>query len=547
MLMYIKFVKNYLKKYIKTIILIEILLLGQVIAKVFVPKVFSIIIDINLPAKDRRALNICVLILALLYIGDAILGYLQSYLIAVVQGDLGERLRKELNGKVGKWKFEIFDQVGLADVIARYGKEVEIIKRNIAYLITNFFKNIFTLLMGSVVFFSTNPCICFITILISMIYLINNIVWGKKIKAVALENIENNAESLECITENYKSVLLTKSYNINNFFNQKFDDIYKKQYNSEIKLMSLKSANIYAGFIILSFICIFIWLIGGHAMIRGNITIGEIIALINYQGMIVNPMNSFSTFINNLEEAKVSIERIMEYLDLEEEVAGGLELDRVNEIKLVQVDFTYKNREKVLSKMCFSISRGEVVALVGRSGSGKSTIGKLLINLYKPDSGVVLLNGISVSQYNVYRVRDKILFISQESLFLHDTILNNLKMYRAVQYREIEYYCDELDIKNEITEMPLRYNTVIDINTGNLSGGQKKRLEIVRGLVRNADMYIFDEVESSLDEKRRILFWNIIRKLKQQGKLIIIITHYAQETKYFDKIIDLDRNKNSDT
>ena len=69
----------------------------------------------------------------------------------------------------------------------------------------------------------------------------------------------------------------------------------------------------------------------------------------------------------------------------------------------------------------------------------------------------------------------------------------------------------------------------------------------MRGLVRNADMYIFDEVESSLDEKRRILFWNIIRKLKQQGKLIIIITHYAQETKYFDKIIDLDRNKNSDT
>lgn len=542
--MYIKFLKCYLKPYSTKIIIIEMLVLGQVIIKVFVPRILSIMIDINIPMEDSRALGRSIFTLSLLYFSDAFLGFSQSYLMAVVQGNLGMTLRKEINAKMGKWKFVYFDQINLEDILNRHEKGVELIKRNISYLITNFFKNIFMLLVGSVALFKINPSICLATIIISVIYLQSNLIFGKKIKKVALKNIQNNAEVLGYSTENYQNALLTRTYNAREYFERRFDSICKKQYASEISLASLKAANIYSSFLILSLVSIIIWLIGGHKVIIGSMTIGKIVALINYQGMIANPMNSFSVFINSLEEAKTSIEKITEYINLDDERSGGLELKQVINIKFSAVCFSYKNREKVLSNINFSVSKGETIALVGCSGSGKSTIGKLLIGLYEVDYGCIYINDIPLSSYNLRDIRDKIVFVSQESLFFHDSILKNIDLQEESIFSDILHYCDVVDIKDEILEMPSQFNTKISGIGGNISGGQKKRLEIVRSLLKNADVYIFDETESSLDRKRRILFWYIIEQLRIQGKIIIAITHHFEEHQHFDKIINLDNDSN---
>ena len=232
--------------------------------------------------------------------------------------------------------------------------------------------------------------------------------------------------------------------------------------------------NIYSGFLILILITIFIWLLGGYNVVAGRITVGEIEALINYQGMVANPMNSFSVFFNSIEEAKTSINRIMEYIDYENEQSGEMKLESISTIEFSKVYFSYRNREKVLSDINFTVNRGEKILLVGRSGSGKSTIGKLFLGLYKQESGCIYINNRPLHCYSISDVREKITFISQESIFFNDTILKNIDLQEKSKFEDIIYYCSILDIKDEICEMPLQFNTVIDGNGGNLSGGQKK-------------------------------------------------------------------------
>ena len=183
------------------------------------------------------------------------------------------------------------------------------------------------------------------------------------------------------------------------------------------------------------------------------------------------------------------------------------------------------------------INKGQIVGIYGSSGCGKSTLIKLLLGLYAPTSGEIYFNDYRLSELNLYSVRDKISAVMQDSLFYMGTIAENILFDEEDVTQNCVRICKSLDIYNEIVRMQDQWDTELTSNASNLSGGQKKRLDLVRALTKAPDILILDESTSPLDEERRRRLYDTLQSIKKE-MIIIVITH-NNDYEIFDKIINL--------
>ncbi|MDU2592176.1 MAG: ATP-binding cassette domain-containing protein, partial [Paeniclostridium sordellii] len=273
--------------------------------------------------------------------------------------------------------------------------------------------------------------------------------------------------------------------------------------------------------------------------------------LLTFDALLAYFLTPIENIINlqpTVQTALVAAERLSEILDLELEKSEQEDKKiKPNTIKgnieFKNVDFRYGTRQLILKDINMTIKKGERIALVGESGSGKTTLAKLLLNFYKCEKGEILVNDYNLLDINIESLRDKIAYISQETFLFNGTILENLMLGNPyLTYEEVIDACEKAQIHDFINSLPLRYNTLVEENGSNFSGGQKQRLSIARAILRKPEILIMDEATSNLDSITEKAIERTIHKFSE-GMTTIIIAHRLSTIMRCDNIYILEKGE----
>lgn len=534
---YKHFLKNYVfiqKKYFVLVCFITVL---QSVVSMCIPLTSRELLDNAFPNRNMQLFTTMVIVMLSCYFMVAVLNVLKDYLLAHIAESISLKLRTQLNSKISVMKYSYFDEHNLSEVLSKYNKEVDTVKENCGYMLVKTLSNVVTFILASAMIIVLDWRIMVVSMVLLFLYILNNQYWGKKVKALAEKSMECNEEAIGSLTENYRNVLITKLYSAYEYVNEKFHANYAKQYNTQMNLEVVYSVNINSGGLLIYLLAGLIWLIGGFGIINGVLTIGTVTALINYQGMLISPMAFFSEFNNSYQGTVIALKRLYSVLYFEEENNEGTAIrsNNIEKVEFHDVSFRYRKDVPVLDHVNIQLRKGNIVGFIGGSGCGKSSLVKMMLRLYAPYKGTISIDGEKIQDISINSLRNRIAFVAQDSLFFRGSILENLKMGNVVDNTKLIEYSKLLDLYDEIVRLPKKWDTELNAGTSNLSGGQKKRLDVLRALMKESDIIIFDESTASIDIERRKRLFEILDKIKQE-KIIIFITHNIEECVYCDQI-----------
>ncbi|MEM4610841.1 MAG: ABC transporter ATP-binding protein, partial [Thermoproteota archaeon] len=286
---------------------------------------------------------------------------------------------------------------------------------------------------------------------------------------------------------------------------------------------------------------------GGFQAIRGEISLGQLVTFTMYLGMLIWPIMSIGFVLSRYAEAMVSARRIFEVLDTEPEVKekpGAIELKNVRgEVCFKDVVFGYDMDKPILKGMSFTVKPGEKVALVGATGSGKSTVIKLIPRFYDPQEGCILIDGVDIRDVKISSLRRNIGIVHQDVFLFPTTIRENIAYGKPnATQEEIERAAKAARIHDFITSLPKGYDTVIGERGVTLSGGQRQRLAIARALLVNPAILILDDSTSSVDAETEKEIYESLRELVK-NKTVFIVTQRLSTLKLSERIIVIEDGK----
>jgi ATP-binding cassette subfamily B protein len=286
---------------------------------------------------------------------------------------------------------------------------------------------------------------------------------------------------------------------------------------------------------------------GGRLILAGTLSAGSLIVFIWYLGKMYKPMQDFAKMTDAYSKAAVGYERIREVLDTKsgvEDQPGARPAPRFQgEVEFEQVNFSYAPGQPVLTDINFKIEAGQMTALVGPTGAGKTTIASLIARFYDPDSGVVKIDGRDLHEFQQKSLRDQISFVLQENVLFHATIRENIAYGKLeATPEEIVDAAERANAHEFISQLPKGYDTVVGERGATLSGGQRQRIAIARAIIRDTAILILDEPSSGLDAASEKLVFEAIERLIE-GKTAIVIAHRFSTVRRANAILVVDNGR----
>lgn len=300
---------------------------------------------------------------------------------------------------------------------------------------------------------------------------------------------------------------------------------YLPVYDLAVKTNRIKQSYKLTELLAKYFISIAVFVYSSNQILTGNMTVGEFTVLNTYVGMLISGISGFLTLGSSYEDAKVSLNRVMELMGSETETDGDINIGKVNSIVLNNLTFRYNDSADFLfNNINFTFEAGKIYALTGCNGSGKSTLFLLLLGLLKNYSGQILYNGLNISDINMYLARKKkIAVVTQNPEFFYETVSDNLDS-ADIPYNLIQRYASICNLDSWFEDLGKNINTRSFTSVSNLSGGEKQRFSIFQALVKGVDVMLLDEPSSALDNNSVEKLAHILQQEKKD-KIIIIITH----------------------
>lgn len=503
------------------------------------------IIDTYVPDQMRSTLGIISIGLVIVYILQQILSYAQEYLLLV----LGQRLSIDVILSYIKHVFHLpmsfFATRRTGEIVSRFTDANSIIDA-LASTILSIFLDVSTVVIISLVLFSQNTNLFFMTLLALPIYTVIIFAFMKPFEKMNRDTMEANAVLSSSIIEDINGIETIKSLTSESQRYQKIDkefvDYLKKSFTysrAESQQKALKKvAHLLLNVGIL-------WM-GAVLVMDGKMSLGQ---LITYNTLLVyftNPLENIINLQTKLQTAQVANNRLNEvYL-----VASEFEEKKtVEDLSLMKGDMTFKQvhykygyGRDVLSDINLIVPQGSKVAFVGISGSGKTTLAKMMVNFYDPSQGEISLGGVNLNQIDKKALRQYINYLPQQPYVFNGTILENLLLgaKEGTTQEDILRAVELAEIREDIERMPLNYQTELTSDGAGISGGQRQRIALARALLTDAPVLILDEATSSLDiltEKR------IVDNLMALDKTLIFIAHRLTIAERTEKVVVLDQGK----
>ncbi|CEN29931.1 bacteriocin ABC transporter ATP-binding/permease [[Clostridium] sordellii] len=435
----------------------------------------------------------------------------------------------------------------VGEIISRFN-DASNIRQAISGVALTMMIDVFMVLIGGGILYSQSPFLFSLTIIPLVLYGIIVYSFKSNIEKANRETMEKNSKLTSYLIESLNGIETIKAFNSEREVNLETEKRFIKFIKAIFKNECINNMQVSLKSLVKGVFAIAILWIGSIQVLNGKISFGELLTFNALLAYFLTPIENIINLQPTVQTALVAAERLSEILDLELEKSEQEDKkiqpkSLKGNISFKDVDFRYGTRNLILKNINMTIKKGERIALVGESGSGKTTLAKLLLNFYQCEKGEILVNNYNLLDINVEALRDKIAYISQETFLFNGTILENLMLGNPyLTYEEVIDACEKAQIHDFINSLPLRYNTLVEENGSNFSGGQKQRLSIARAILRKPEILIMDEATSNLDSITEKAIERTIHKFSE-GMTTIIIAHRLSTIMRCDNIYILEKGE----
>lgn len=516
-------------------------------ASLYVPWVVKDIIDTVLMDKNTAMLSAISLSIVVIFFGWGLCFYGQTYLMAYAGQSVVIDIRNEMYRKLQELDISFYEKNKTGTIMSYVTNDVAALQGtvidNVIEMVTETF-----VLVGSICMmvyldwkltlftFATFPLVLGVIDF-----------FGKKIRGASHNMQEKSAEITSVLQESISLARVIKSFVREDYEIERFDKQNVANFRASIKnsqLMATLSPSI--EFTAAMGVTAIIWY-GGGQVIAGNTTAGSLIAFLVYAVNISNPVKRLSRIYGNIQKALAAAERVFSILDLpikikEQENAQPLIISK-GEVSFENVSFRYNEDKLVISDFTFSNKQGEMVAIVGPSGGGKSTITNLIPRFYDLADGKILIDGVDITTITLRSLREQIGIVPQENLLFNGSVYENILYGRLDATREEVFTAArDANADNFISELVDGYETMLGDRGVNLSGGQRQRIAIARAILKNPKILILDEATSALDTESEHVVQEALDRL-MLGRTSYVIAHRLSTIARADTILVLEAGK----
>ncbi|WP_431188306.1 peptidase domain-containing ABC transporter [Bacillus thuringiensis] len=503
---------------------------------------FKFLIDDIVTNQLLQTLHIVSVGIIILYVFKVLLSYFRTHLILYLSRRIDIQLMLGYYRHVIGLPMNFFETRKVGEIISRF-MDASKIRDALSTITVTLMIDTLMVTLGAILLYMHSSILFGVTILLVPFYIGIIFTFHKPYQSINREEMESNAKLNSYLVESLNGIATIKSYNAEKevFFQTESRFVNLLRHVFRRGMLSNLQSSIKMGLELIGG-TIIIW-VGAVQVLKGNMTIGELITYNALLAYFLNPIENLISIQPTMQSALVAGERLNEILDLDQE-KSETEDNKVSpkqlsgKIKFSGVSFRYGTRMNVLNNISFSIEPGSQVAFVGESGSGKTTISKLLMHYHSPQQGEIYYDDFHIKEINRNALRDRIAYVSQESFFFSASIYENLcfGLEQQVTLEEIIQVCKLAAVHDFVSELPLRYETLLEENASNLSGGQRQRLAIARALLKKPNILILDEATSNLDSTTEKHITDMLKELGVQGVTVIMIAHRLSTIQHANQI-----------
>ena len=496
--------------------------------------------------KDMRMFVLLPIAIILIFLFKGVFDYCQAYLMNFVGLRIVADMREKLYNHLQTLSLSFFTKTSTGILISRITNDVNLIQGSVSNVITGVLKDAFTIFGLSGVVFYRNWKMAIIALLVFPLAIIPIKEFGKRLRKFSRKSQQRMGSITTFLHETITGNRIVKAFNMEDYEKRRFAEENDRFFEILFKRVRIRAFShplmeLLGGI----GVALMIW-VGGYSVIKGDLTPGTFFSFMTALLMLYAPIRDLNKVNLEVQEGLAAAARVFELLDTLPEIKdeeGASPLPPISKgIQFQRVSFKY-DEEIVLKEIFFEVKVGEVIALVGMSGAGKTSLVNLLPRFYDVDGGQLLIDGHDIRKVSLRSLRDQIGLVTQQTILFNDTVRNNIAYGSlARSNQEIIEAAKAANAHDFIQRLPQGYETIIGEQGVKLSGGERQRLSIARALLKNAPILILDEATSSLDSDSETEIQKALEGL-MKGRTVFVIAHRLSTIRNAHRIIVLSEGR----
>ena len=545
---YIRLLLPHKKLFVYTIIASLLITLLGIVSSIF----NNIIYDEILPYQQKDVLKIMLFVFLGISLTSTIVSFVRQWILIHLSMKIDIPLMLGYFEHIYKLPMKFFASRRTGDITTRFS-DAFTIKDIFTNIALSLIMDISMAVITGVILFQMNPKLFAIILFMTVISILLVFIFKQPYKKINEEQMQQASILNSEIIEGLRSVETIKGNANEDVTLEGIEKEYIKSLRISYKEGMLSNIQSTISSVISGLGNLVLLYTGISQVINADLTLGSYMAFTTLAGYFMEPVSNLVSLQLSIQEANISMRRISEILDYEREIGMDegsdennlyQEIDKIDgEINVSNVTFAYGNRKPALKNVSFTIPKGKKVALVGSSGSGKSTMAKLLLKYYEPQEGEITIDGVDIQEYRNDSLRRAISYVPQNIELFSKSIYDNIRVSRqSATLEEVKEAAKAADAHEFIKRLPMQYYTYLEEAGNGLSGGEKQRIALARAFLKENEFYIMDESTSNLDFATENIIFDMIYN-KFRNKSMLIIAHRLATVKNCDVIIVLDKGE----